>query len=920
MDLSAFLSLHLSERGEQIALRSGPRTWSYAELDRVTRERAAALRAMAPDNARVVLAGEHTAEAVLWALAVMRAGLVYTPFNPGLPGDRMREALALAAPGLVLCCSPEAAVRLRQASTGSSLIMAGEAAAAAGRGSGEPPAAWPVREVAYSMFTSGSSGLPKLVNVGHRGIGNLCRAQRCLFAVEPGQRVLQFSSLAFDASISELLVTLYAGATLDVPEWNGGSWVTAVGHYLRENGCDLVTLPPSVYARLGDRARRGIRTVVFAGEALSDAEFRAAAQHSRVLNAYGPTEGTVCFSVAEPTRFTTSVGRPIDGFEARVRTPGHDGYRESGQGELVLVGDGVALGYEGRQPDAAGPFTTVGGRPAYYTGDEVELRDGEVYYLGRLDDQVKRLGHRISLTSLEGTLSRLLDSRVAVLTDDGSLILAHTMASQPESVLRRYLREKLPAWEVPDVVLAVAEIPVTGSGKTDKGALRELAARAGSQPEASETETADDEEIVRGIVEKILGTEIGLATSAFDAGGTSFTIVQIQVELARLYGEEPVQKAFEQLNYDFTVEGFLEALRGRHRETASPAREVFGAVSGELADFSAGLTVLRPARPAGTESIGTESAMAFTVTGASGFIGGHVLDRLLGTRHPVTVVTRSSPEQLIKRHCARFGRREPDFAGIWFLSYDSLPGAVEDIGPWDAVVHCGFEVNHVLPLDRHLKGSIATTRSLLRAAASASARRFVFLSTASIGEQFAPFTVETLGAAGDPYSQAKFIAEAYAQALESDQCRVDLLRAGLVYGHTERERAFLEDDVFACLLRLSAWHDMLPRLPGLIPVCHVADVVDDMLAAAAASMSEEGKRSVLVQRTYDVESLREELGLGGARLADPREWLATVTEAGTADPRMLTALRLWMEEPGWGRPVRATDQAIIGALGLAAGR
>ncbi|GGV02261.1 hypothetical protein GCM10010275_46560 [Streptomyces litmocidini] len=898
MDLSTLLAHRLGARGDKPALESGARTWSYADLDRVTRDRAAQLRSLCPEAVRVALVGEHTAEALVWTLAVMRAGLVYTPLNPGLPPERMREALRVAGPDLVLWCSSETPC---EKDTGRPVVVAAELAAAASPAAGAgSPASWPVRETAYSVFTSGSSGLPKLVNVGHRGIEALCRAQARLFGIEPGDRVLQFSSLAFDASVAEVLVTLYAGGTLVVPAWDGGSWVNTVGTHLTEHGCDVITVPPSVYARLNDEARKTIGTVVFAGEAMTEVEFRTAARFSRVLNAYGPTEGTVCFSVAEPSRFTTSVGRPIDGYEARVHDPAANTYATSGRGELVIVGEGVALGYEGVEREG-GPFTTVDGSSAYHTGDEVELRDGEVFYLGRIDDQIKRLGHRIALTDLEGRLSTLLGSRVAVLTHDGSLVLAHTTTGRPEPELKAWLREVLPKWEVPDVLLEVSDIPVTHTGKADKDALRALVGSGGTggRPGAGEEAGQD---VVSALVEEVLGTPIAPDLSFFDAGGDSFGLVQLQVKLAQIYGEEEVRKAFDLLNYDFTVEGFVAAVGESPRAAASPVPSVLRAVSAELAELPATLAALR------REAAGDPRAV--TVTGAGGFIGGHVLDRLLGTGRPLTVVTTSNPRRIVERHCARFGRRPADFADVRFLTYAELEAPAGDTGGWGAVVHCGYHVNHVLPLERQVKDSIATTRALVRAAAARGAHRFVFVSAASVGQEFVPLTEEALEAVGDPYSQSKFVAESYVEALDGDGCRVDLVRTGLVYGHTAGDAAFLDDDVFANLLRISKEQGVMPRLTGLVPVCHVADVADSLLAAAAGRASE--RRSVLLQRTYDIDELRAELG--DVRLVEPQEWLTTVTEAGTADTRVLAALRLWLDEPGWTGPVHATCRPIIREL------
>ncbi|WP_224275121.1 AMP-binding protein, partial [Streptomyces sp. LS1784] len=847
---------------------------------------------------------------------------------------------------------------------GADEVAAACAAQADAHGPQAVPEVWPAAQVAYSIFTSGSTGLPKLVNVGHAGVENLCRAQTRLFGVRPGDRMLQFSSLSFDASVAELLVALYAGATLVVPGWDGGSWLGAVGRHLREHGCDIITLPPSVYARLDEEARKAIGTVVFAGEALSEVEFRAALRYSRVLNAYGPTEGTVCFSVAEPSRFASTVGRPIDGYTARVYDAERGTYAESGRGELVMVGAGVALGYEGRSVDEPGPFTTVDGRPAYHTGDEVELHDGELSYLGRMDEQIKRLGHRIGLSGLGGWLAQLLEASVVLMAEDGALVMAHTAVDRPEAELRTWLSELLPPWEMPDVLLALPELPVTDHGKADRAALRDLLRqvrehRDEQRADSPEPAGGDETETVRAIAERVLGTALDPAVSIFDAGGNSLALVRIQVALSEVFGEDAVQTVFDLLNYDFTVDDFVTGLRGLSGAPDSPdgpeagleapapqsppEERVAAAVTAELAAFRTALEGLRPAsggavqRPVVVTGAVTAELAAFrtaleglrpasggavqrpvVVTGAGGFIGGHVLDRLLGSGRRIVVVTTSDPRELVSRHRARFERDPADFAGVEFLGYQDIEaiaeGAVEADARWGAVVHCGYQVNHLLPLERQLNGSVAATRGLVRAAAARDAQRFVFLSAASVGPQFVPLTPQALTAVRDPYSQSKFVAETYIDALEGERCGVDLLRAGLVYGHTAREGGFLERDVFAQMLRLSLRHGMLPRLDRLVPVCHVSDVADALLSAAASDGA--GTREVLVHRTYDPDQLRDELGLGEARSVSPQEWLNAMTEDATADVRILAGLRVSLGEAGTGEAVRTTDRPIIRELRL----
>lgn len=925
MELAALVAGRLGRRGTLVALESGARNWTYRELDRITQRRAAQLRRICPEGGRVVLIGDHTAEALIWALAVMRSGLVHTPLNPVLPPERMRAAIRVAAPSLVLRCRPESQAALAQLSPAVTVLRADEVAAAADAAeavadTGTVPAVFASTGTAYSIFTSGSTGVPKLVNVGQAGIENLCRSQARIFGVKQGDRVLQFSSLSFDASIAEILVALYAGARLVVPSRDRGSWLGVVRGYLRKNGCDIITLPPSVYSRLDDEARKAIGTVVFAGEALSEVEFRAAARYSRVLNAYGPTEGTVCFSIAELSDFTTSIGRPIEGFTAWVYDRDQGSYTRSGRGESVLVGQGVALGYEGLPALPAGeasPFTTVNGRPAYHSGDHVELSDGELFYLGRQDEQVKRLGHRIELAELSGRIARLLDAPVMLLPDGTSLVLAHTAIARSEAELKARLREQLPPWEVPDVLLALPELPLTDNGKADKAAVRALLEQAGPVGDNGD----DDEAVVQAVVADVLGPGIEPAISIFNAGADSLALVRIQVKLSEIYGQDPVQFIFDRLNYDFSVTSFVTGLRGGAQDNAKtrdpePA-SVYATISAELAGLPAALSALRPSpAPAPARQAGRREAI--TLTGASGFIGGHLLDRLLDDHRHLTVVTMSDPAELVAAHCARFERDPADLGDVEFLSYEdseSLAGSPADGQDlrWGPVVHCGFEVNHLLPLTRQLNGSITSTRTLIRAAAARDAPRFVFLSAASAGPRFLPLTEAALAALrDDPYSQSKLVAEEYARALTGERCRVDLLRAGLVYGHTSREQAFLNQDVFAQLLRLSLRHGALPRLQGYVPVCHVDDVVTALLTAADSAGA--ARASVLVQRTYGLPDLLAELDLRTDQVTGPQDWLTTVTRSQAAEPSLLAALRQWLSATGWSEHVGGTDRPVIAEL------
>ncbi|MFD4029999.1 AMP-binding protein [Streptomyces sp. NPDC058637] len=904
------------------ALRTAGRTWTYEELDRVTSVLAGLIDRECPAGRRVLVSGEHTAQAAIWALAAMRSHAVHTPMNPGLPAERFAEFVRAADAALLVCFDREALARAGKA--GLRALHADDVGlptgpAAPGGASGEPARS----PVAYSIFTSGSTGSPKLVDVGHGGLLNLCRSLRRLLDITPDDEVLHFASLSFDASISELLGTLYAGAALVVPDRDQASWLGSVSRYLTAHGCDLAMLSPSVYARLDEAARRRIRKVEFCGEALGESEYHKAARYSRVFNAYGPTEATVCFSLAELKEFTPTIGAPVDGFRAFVRDPDTGRDATTGTGELIIVGDGVALGYAGGSVGENAVFTTVDGSPAYATGDVVTLSDdGLLAYVGRIDEQIKRLGHRVNLAHVESTLSRHLDRELALVRQDATILLvtAADGDATEESLMAR-IRNLVPVWEAPDRVVLSDALPLTPGGKVDRGALRERLTSPAAAPDGQAAELGR----VLDVVAAVLGREIGPDRSIFDAGGSSLAMIQIQVKLSDAYGEEAVEAAFAAMDYDFVPAAFLRHLRGEAVAPSESAVEtLLRRVEGERDALRAELPVLRRDTRHEPVSWAAAGERAVLLTGASGFIGGHVLDRLLTAGRPVLVVSTGDPERVLSGHRARFGREAADYAGVRAISYGELEEWIDRRrGPvLDAVVHCGYQVNHLLPLESHLSGSVRNTALVVRGAAALGARSFTFLSAASAGAVFLPLSAGTLTAVGDPYSRSKLISEEYVNTLAVLGCAVSHYRSALVYGHRPEDHGHLEDDWFTALLATARRVGVFPRLSGYLPVCDVGVLTDTLLGspdaragtAGEASRGPVSRSAVVVHRTYALDELLHHTGLSESAVLAPAEWFERVRDGGEVPAPLLAAMQAALSGPGWPSPHREVEHDILGRL------
>ncbi|MFD9967326.1 AMP-binding protein [Streptomyces sp. NPDC059011] len=922
MELSDLLTDLFRRHRGRTALRTAGRTWTYEELDRVTSALAGRIDHECPAGRRVLVSGEHTAEAVVWGLAAMRSHAVHTPMNPGLPADRFEEFVRVADAALLVCFDREALVRAEKA--GVRALHAGDVGwptdpVPAGGVPEEPTRS----RVAYSIFTSGSTGNPKLVDIGHGGLLNLCRSLRRLLDITPDDEVLHFASLSFDASISEILGTLYAGATLVVPVRDQASWLGSVSRHLAAHGCDLAMLSPSVYARLDDAARRRIRKVEFCGEALGESEYHKAARYSRVFNAYGPTEATVCFSLAELTEYTPTIGTPVDGFRAFVRDPDTGDHATAGTGELVIVGDGVALGYAGGSVAENKVFGTVDGSPAYATGDVVTLSDdGRLAYVGRMDEQIKRLGHRVNLAHVESTLSRHLDREVALVRQGDTILLITALDGDTteESLITR-IRGLVPAWEVPDRVVLVDALPLTSGGKVDRSALRE---RLASPVDAPGGDTAELRRVL-GVVTAVLGQEIDPDTSIFDAGGSSLAMIQIQVKLSETYGEEAVEAAFAAMDYDFAPSAFLRHLRGEAVAPTEPAVEaLLRRVESECDALRAELPVLlHDTRHEPVPWAGAGDRVVL-LTGASGFIGGHVLDRLLSAGRPVLVVSTGDPDRVLTEHRTRFGREAADYARVRAIAYEELERWVDRRrGPvLDAVVHCGYHVNHLLPLDSQMSGSVRNTALVVRGAAALGARSFVFLSAASAGADFLPLSAETLTAVGDPYSRSKLISEEYVNTLAVLGCAVSHYRPGLVYGHRPEDRGYLKDDWFTGLIETARRVRAMPRLSGYVPVCDVGHLAETLLGSLGASPGTAGGESrgsnsrsaVVVHRTYAFDELLHHTGLTESDVLTPAKWFERVRDGGEVPSPLLAAMQAALSGPGWPSSHREVDHDILGRL------
>ena len=362
---------------------------------------------------RVVICMEASLTRLVAILAVMKAGAAYVPLEPASPQSLLHSLIADCGACVVLT---ESALAEKLGSCTAQIVALDDSRETAARvldedGRDLSGGAGP-ENAAYLIYTSGSTGRPKGVVATHRSLCHLVDAQITAFHIDPQSRVLQFASLGFDASVSEIFTALVAGARLYMAPRELLIPSSDLARLMERWRITTVTIPPSVLARMPVPELASLQTLVAAGEPCAADLVKRWARGRRFLNAYGPTEITVCATVAEvaPDGGKPSIGRAIGDARVYILDPHLRPVPVGVPGHLHVGGPGVTRGYWNRPALTAAsfcpdPFSDVPGARLYRTGDLARfLPDGEIEFLGRLDDQLKLRGFRIEPGEIEAVL------------------------------------------------------------------------------------------------------------------------------------------------------------------------------------------------------------------------------------------------------------------------------------------------------------------------------------------------------------------------------------------------------------------------------------------------------------------------------------------------------------------------------------
>ncbi|MEU0544990.1 non-ribosomal peptide synthase/polyketide synthase, partial [Nocardia sp. NPDC005978] len=561
-----------------VAVACGEVELTYADTD----ERVAALarelvhRGVGRGSV-VAVALPRSADLVIALLAVVTAGGAYLPIDPEYPSSRIEFILGDADPSLVLTTSATAA----GLPLGERPVLCLDTEALDGAPDGiELPELSPA-DAAYVIYTSGSTGRPKGVVLEHRGVVNMAAHG---WPGGPGERVLLHSSMAFDASAYELWPTLLGGSTLVVAP-PGRADLAELGRTIARHGVTAlyVTTPLfEVLAGAGPELRLDtVQRVVTAGDALRPVavtRFRDRWPGIGVVNAYGPTENTVCVTAFEIPgamdgmyRGSVPIGAAIGNMRVFVLDSRLRPVPVGVAGELYVAGTQLARGYRNRPGLTAERFPACpfgAGTRMYRTGDVVRwTREGILEFVTRADEQVKVRGYRIEPGEVETALTAhpLVAQAVVIAREIGSaatdstavadkrlvgyVVLDHSDTDTGADVaaraaeLRRFVADRLPEYMVPAAVVVLDALPLTPNGKVDRRALPAPSIAV----TASRADLTPAETIVVTVFAEVLGLDVvGVDDDFFALGGHSLSAMRVASRLTALLGSEVgVREVFE---------------------------------------------------------------------------------------------------------------------------------------------------------------------------------------------------------------------------------------------------------------------------------------------------------------------------------------------------------------------------------------
>ena len=537
------------------AVVAGSKVMTYGELDSRSNQLARYLVDLRVGRETIVgLCLDRSAESVMCALAVLKAGGAYLPLDPTYPVERLHFMLNDAQPR-VLITRAEFAAKLSEGPW--KIISIDSDSNIESYSTDAPSSEATADQLAYVIYTSGSTGQPKGVEITHESLLNLSYWHQREFEVTPRDRASHLASVGFDAAVWEVWPYLTAGASLHGPDAINRVDPEMLRDWLVANQITISFLPTALAERVTTLewpANTALRFLLTGADTLH--RYPTAGLPFELVNNYGPTECTVVATSGRvrsgiETDLLPTIGRPVANTQVYILDQNLQEVHGT-EGELYIGGIGVARGYLNR-PDLTAekfipdPFSSEPGARLYQTGDLARyLDDGQIAYLGRVDEQIKILGYRIEPVEIEAALDRhpAIESSVVVARgnsgDEKRLVAYIVMTNGTIPIaadLRSFFQSTLPDYMVPSVFVRLATLPMTANGKVDRAALPEPNGENTLRDGAFAPPRTPIEERLATILCSLLDlNEVSVTDNFFLLGGHSLLGTQLIVKIRRAFG------------------------------------------------------------------------------------------------------------------------------------------------------------------------------------------------------------------------------------------------------------------------------------------------------------------------------------------------------------------------------------------------
>jgi len=547
-DLAGMVTQWSYSRPESLALYTEQESLTYAELEERSNRLAHWLLDQGCQPEELIgLASSPNSQMLVGLLGIHKAGAAYLPLDPNYPVDRLQFMLDDGGVTRVLA---DAVDRLPTLKNVRVIEIHQIEQQAESLDLLAPLAQRNLDSLSYVIYTSGSTGQPKGVLIEHRGLSNfILHLVRC-YKIKPSDRCLQFGSFNFDISILEIAMTLGGGATLVMAPKEELLPGPGLVRFLDRTQVSVMCLTPTALATLPEAKLPHLRAIVSGGEACSPTLVGQWGAGRHFFNAYGPTEGTIAVATGEvkPGMDPVPLGFPLgnvswfllDKFQ-RLVLPGSPG-------ELYVGGPGLARGYLNREELTEEKFVNIDvgdgrTRRLYRTGDLVRYtHEGQLLYLGRLDQQIKYKGYRIEPGEIEAALCQLVgikQARVAVVKDHQHPVLVGYVVGEGEPhAVQDQLKEHLPAHLIPAAIVFLESFPLTPNGKLD---LNKLPAPPRQIPEKEFVQDQNSviaQQVVQLWTDTLGHREFSTKSAFFEVGGDSLGLATLHQKLEETLGTQ----------------------------------------------------------------------------------------------------------------------------------------------------------------------------------------------------------------------------------------------------------------------------------------------------------------------------------------------------------------------------------------------